>query len=532
MCSPSTVLGVRFSCPPGTRFQQRSLVCDHENNVQCGEEVEEVEEVEEPRRKREKKGKLADFTETPLHKLTGGLIGKTPVKDVTRSGVSPKERSPVSFREEKKIIGERSQSAKDLPGKEKLASRFPSFSRSGPYEPLQKRNSKKLKKREKYAAKLKRKELIGINATTYLETDARRKKHSRGNYRGDSERKRKVKDGFEKNEGEEEASKGGGRVGGLEGERARLRAIITLQDIPSATPPTPTSSMPTKKKINSSTTRSPKAEVTIKSTYRENAKTDSTSCPHDIASPPSISKTSLPSSKVKIIQPSVKLTHPQPASPSKEDFVHRLKQKSLKKLRASLLSQVWKDERSGGGQLKPGKRGEKREIGILVEADERNRKKGRAGTKPISKTSGQQTNKLFKITGTPESAANMAPASNPDKSREFDEETNRVVAKLISQSGRGLEARSKGRHSLHRTTTTPHPYPPPPSATTQVPYIPYAPEPSPPTLPFLQKNTSKTKPPQLTSPPVQPVMPYSINSIRTGDYVEKTAGLETIPFSR
>merc|ERR1719356_193808 len=65
LCSPSTVLGIQFSCPPGTKFQQRSLVCDHENNVQCGEidledeeevlEVEEEEVEEEPRRKREKK---------------------------------------------------------------------------------------------------------------------------------------------------------------------------------------------------------------------------------------------------------------------------------------------------------------------------------------------------------------------------------------------------------------------------------------------------------------------------------------------
>jgi hypothetical protein len=60
---------------------------------------------------------------------------------------------------------------------------------------------------------------------------------------------------------------------------------------------------------------------------------------------------------------------------------------------------------------------------------------------------------------------------------------------LISQSGRELGERSRGRHALHRAPSTPLPAP-------------------------------------------LPVMPFSLNSIRTGDYVEKTAGLDSIPFSR
>merc|ERR1712080_491049 len=45
-------------------------------------------------------------------------------------------------------------------------------------------------------------------------------------------------------------------------------------------------------------------------------------------------------------------------------------------------------------------------------------------------------------------------------------------------------------------------------------------------------GTTTRRPASTAATTVQPVMPFSINSIRTGDYVEKTAGLETIPFSR
>ena len=592
MCSPSTVLGVSFSCPPGTRFQQRSLVCDHENNVQCGDEEEEeeekgeeVQELEAPRRKREKKGKPtnsgspkqrenrygsswsgkkkvgsqqlfgskhADLwppsislttqrvtTSLSPQKLTGGLNRKTPAKAViSKSGSNPDERK------EKDAIDERGRSVKDL---ERNNIRFPSFSEPTHYKkPLQKGNSKKLKQKE-YNANLritsKNAQPIETNSAAHSKPDVRKKKKHSGNYWGASEGQ---KDEIVKNEVGGDASVGLGGGGG-----ARVRAIITLQDSPSATPPTPTSSTPPTVKPTSNIKRSQKAKVTqaptAKNTYPgKPARTTSNS-------PPTTLKTNLPSSKpVKSRQdPDVKLNHLQPAAspaPSKEDFVHRLKRKSLKKLRASLLSQVWKDERRGGeGQLKPTKKGERREIGILVEDDDRNRKKDggggplQSGTKPISKTSNGQTNNRSRDTGTSEEVAKAHPpppqASNAvstDKSRGIDEATSRVVAKLISQAGRGLEARSKGRHSLHRTTTTPHPYPPPPppSSTTQIPYIPYIPYTPKPALALQTKSTTTTKPPLLTSSTFQPVMPYSINSIRTGDYVEKTAGLETIPFSR
>ena len=181
------------------------------------------------------------------------------------------------------------------------------------------------------------------------------------------------------------------------------------------------------------------------------------------------------------------------------------------------------------------------EIVILAE-QERNRKKGGGGLRPsvgtrtISKTtSGQQTtNKHFDV-ATPGKVFNAPKSVLTGKTREIDKETSRVVAKLISQSGRGLEERSRGRHSLHRTTSTPQPYQynHPPTSSTQtsyIPYIPYKPEPD---LTIFAKSSTTTRRPALTAvTTVPPVMPFSINSIRTGDYVEKTAGLETIPFSR
>ena len=29
--------GIMFNCPPGTRFEQKTLVCHHENAVTCGD---------------------------------------------------------------------------------------------------------------------------------------------------------------------------------------------------------------------------------------------------------------------------------------------------------------------------------------------------------------------------------------------------------------------------------------------------------------------------------------------------------------
>jgi len=166
-------------------------------------------------------------------------------------------------------------------------------------------------------------------------------------------------------------------------------------------------------KPTSNTKRTQKAKVTkaptIKSTYPENLLPSKTTS----NSPPTTPKTNPPSSKAPVkSSPLTYLQPPASAAPSKEDFVHRLKRKSLKKLRASLLSQVWKDERSVGGQLKPSKKGERREIGILAEDDDRNRKKKGggeqlSGTRPISKT----TNNLLGVSGPSEDIAKVDKSS-------------------------------------------------------------------------------------------------------------------------
>ena len=343
-------------------------------------------------------------------------------------------------------------------------------------------------------------------------------------------------------EKEVEAGETDARVGGgVEDAElsASLKAIITSPDSsPSATPPTPTSSLPPKVKPASNGKRSQKAKA--KQTHRANEYLPSKTT----LSPKTKSQFSSDAAKSKrpsVKQPTQLVAALGSGSPSREDPVHRLKPKSLKKLSGSLLSEVWKDERGGGGQLKGGKKGEKREIGILAE-QERNRKKGGGGLRPtggtrtISKTTSDQqtTNKHFGVT-TPGEVFIAPKSALTGKSREIDEETSRVVAKLISQSGRGLEERSRGRHSLHRTTSTPHPYQynHPPTSSTQtsyIPYIPYTPEPDP--AFFRTSSTTTRRPASTAATTVQPVMPFSINSIRTGDYVEKTAGLETIPFSR
>ena len=494
LCSPSTVLGIQFSCPPGTKFQQRSLVCDHENNVQCGEiHLEEVEEVE-PRRKREKKGNPASWNSQTLsspskqneYELNSLRDDKQEQAIKQNSAPKPSKKRPRKENTPDAISGGRYSATKGQKetkdskrGRTANSSRIPhSFS-------IESKAAKKIRPRKqnhRARERLRKRPLRdGSVETNEIYQSLRSRKEKQSNFWAIKERAEPRVELNKVEDSETDARVGGGvEDAGLS---ANLKAIITSPDSISATPPTPTSSLPPKVKPTSNGRRSQKTKAAQTHRAKKYLSTETTLSPKTkIQSPSGAAK----AKRLSVKQPTQLVAALGSGSPYKEDPVHRLKPKSLKKLSGSLLSEVWKDERGGGGgggQLKGGKKGEKMEIVILAE-QERTRKKGggglrpSAGTRTISKTTSSQqtTNSHFDVT-TPGEVFNAQKSALTAKSREIDEETSRVVAKLISQSGRGLEERSRGRHSLHRTTSTPHPYQynHPPTSSTQTSYIPYSP---------------------------------------------------------
>ena len=266
LCSPSTVLGIQFSCPPGTKFQQRSLVCDHENNVQCGEidlEEEEVEE-EEPRRKREKKGNPASWNSQTL---------SSPSKQ------NEYELNSLWDDKQEQAIKQTSASkqAKKQPRKEKkpkgVSGRYPATKGQRETEDSKRgRTANSFSTESKAAKKLRpgkqnhrarerlRKTPLrdGSVETNEIYQRARSWKEKQSNF---WEIKEPTEGRVEENkveDGETDARVGGGvEDAGLS---ASLKAIITSPDSPSATPPTPTSSLPPKVKPTSNGKRSQKTK--------------------------------------------------------------------------------------------------------------------------------------------------------------------------------------------------------------------------------------------------------------------------------